>query len=76
MADVVSNRERPGMTLLSYGRRTWQTLALILVAPVLLLLALLPAVSHPTDHNNGKFERPRSDPAQVAPLAKAPGLRV
>jgi hypothetical protein len=56
------------MTFLSYGRKARQTLALLLIAPVLLLATLLAAISHPTDHNNGKFERPRGDSPPVALL--------
>ena len=46
------------MAFTSFARKSVQALALMLVAPALLILAALPALTHSSDLNNGKYERP------------------
>ena len=50
------------MAFADYARKGGQALALVLMAPALLILAALPALIHPSDLNNGKFERPPVGP--------------
>ncbi len=54
------------MAIAAFVRKTCQVLALVLMAPALLLLAALPALAQASDLNNGKFERPPVGPASSA----------
>lgn len=51
------------MAFADLARKGGQALALVLMAPALLILAALPALIHASDLNNGKFERPPTGPA-------------
>ena len=56
------------MAFATFTRKSLQALAMMLMAPALLILAALPALIHPSDLNNGKYERPPLDPGTtVAP---------
>lgn len=57
------------MAFATFARRTVQAFALMLVAPALLILAALPALTHSSDLNNGKYERPPLAPEAV-PVAE------
>ena len=54
------------MAIAAFVRKTCQVLALVLMAPALLLLAALPVLAQASDLNNGKFERPPVGPAASA----------
>ena len=58
------------MAFANLARKGGQALALVLIAPALLILAVLPALTHPSDLNNGKFERPPAGPGME--LAQGP----